>query len=78
MAETERPRAPDLPRDLERIVGRCLEKDPERRVQTARDVRNELELARRALESTSAPAETLIAPNLYDRPAIAVLPFERS
>ena len=38
----------DLPADLERIVGRCLEKDPERRFQTAKDVRNELELVRRA------------------------------
>ena len=34
---------PDLPPDLARIVRRCLEKDPERRFQTAKDVRNELE-----------------------------------
>jgi pimeloyl-ACP methyl ester carboxylesterase len=34
---------PDLPPDLQRIVRRCLEKDPERRFQTAQDVRNELE-----------------------------------
>lgn len=32
----------DLPRDLGRIVGRCLEKDPRSRFQTARDVQNEL------------------------------------
>ena len=34
---------PDLPCDLGRIVRRCLEKDPERRFQTAKDLRNELE-----------------------------------
>jgi TolB-like protein/Tfp pilus assembly protein PilF len=39
----------ELPRDMERIVGRCLEKDRERRFQTAKDVRNELELVRRDL-----------------------------
>jgi TolB-like protein/tetratricopeptide (TPR) repeat protein len=32
----------DVPADLARIVRRCLEKDPRRRVQTARDVGNEL------------------------------------
>jgi serine/threonine protein kinase len=34
---------PDLPSDLGRIVRRCLEKDPERRFQTAKDLRNELQ-----------------------------------
>jgi serine/threonine protein kinase len=33
----------DLPDDLNRIVRRCLEKDPEKRYQTAKDVRNELQ-----------------------------------
>ncbi len=32
----------DIPYDLIRIVGRCLQKDPEYRFQTAKDVRNEL------------------------------------
>ncbi|MGB5816405.1 MAG: serine/threonine-protein kinase, partial [Thermoanaerobaculia bacterium] len=32
-----------LPRHLGRIILRCLEKDPERRFQSAKDVRNELE-----------------------------------
>jgi TolB-like protein/predicted Ser/Thr protein kinase len=37
----------DLPADLARIIRRCLEKDPHHRVQTARDVSNELsDLAR--------------------------------
>jgi Tol biopolymer transport system component len=34
---------PNLPADLTRIVRRCLAKDPERRYQTAQDLRNELE-----------------------------------
>ena len=34
---------PNLPADLARIVRRCLAKDPDRRYQTAADLRNELE-----------------------------------
>jgi len=34
---------PELPSDVGRIVRRCLAKDPERRFQTATDLRNELE-----------------------------------
>ncbi len=33
----------DLPRQLGRIIQHCLEKDPERRFQSAKDIRNELE-----------------------------------
>lgn len=35
-----------LPRELERLIRRCLAKDPDRRWQNAVDVRNELELLR--------------------------------
>jgi serine/threonine protein kinase/cytochrome c-type biogenesis protein CcmH/NrfG len=66
----------ELPRDLGRLVDRCLEKDPERRIQTAKDVRNELDSMRRDLEtgthrwssSTALRAETR-------EKSIAVLPF---
>lgn len=34
---------PGLPRHLGRIIRRCLEKDPERRYQSAKDLRNDLE-----------------------------------
>ena len=33
----------DLPHHLARVIARCLEKDPERRYQSMKDVRNELE-----------------------------------
>ncbi len=68
----------DLPRDLERIVLRCLDKDRDRRFQTARDVRNELELVRRDLAlGASAPAMAAVpaAPAAKETPSVAVLPF---
>ena len=46
----------DLPGDLARVVRRCLEKDPQCRVQTARDVYNDLrELARQPLTTVLEP-----------------------
>jgi Tol biopolymer transport system component len=47
----------DLPRDLARIVKRCLNKDPEDRYQTAKDLRNDL----RALKEDLASGETAVA-----------------
>ncbi|HXW08141.1 MAG TPA: protein kinase [Vicinamibacterales bacterium] len=50
-----------LPRDLARIVRRCLMKDPEERYQSAKDIRNDLQELRQALESgvlTAAPDPT--------------------
>jgi len=41
----------DLPRDLARIVQRCLAKDPEDRYQTAKDLRNDLRLLKDDLAS---------------------------
>jgi serine/threonine protein kinase/tetratricopeptide (TPR) repeat protein len=69
----------DVPADVARIVGRCLDKDPERRPQTAKDVRNELDIARRAIESgdvaIARPGATATTAR-RDMPSIAVLPFE--
>ena len=48
---------PSLPRDMARIVKRCLAKDPSRRYQTAIDVRNELDELSQALDSGEAIAE---------------------
>ena len=58
----------DAPAALERIIARCLEKDPERRIQTAKDVRNELELVRRALD-------TGVTGVIKETASVAVLPF---
>lgn len=78
---------PEVPRDLERIVGRCLEKEPEDRFQTAKDVRNELKLVKRDLQgaaavssvtgsrATSSARMAFLAPLPDDLPSIAVLPF---
>jgi eukaryotic-like serine/threonine-protein kinase len=42
---------PSAPIDLQRIIRRCLAKDPEKRYQTIRDVANELEDLRREIDS---------------------------
>jgi len=70
----------DLPPDLDRIIERCLAKDPERRVQTAKDVRNELELVRRNVGPSGAPSrperrEAKATAAANDTPSVAVLPF---
>ena len=47
---------PDLPPDFDRIVRRCLTKDPARRYQTSLDVRNELEDLQQQISSSSTAA----------------------
>lgn len=42
---------PRVPTDLTRIVKRALTKDPDRRYQSAKDLRNELELLQDDLKS---------------------------
>jgi serine/threonine protein kinase len=46
----------DLPRDLERIIAECLEKNPRERMQTALDVSNAFRRVRKELERTEAGA----------------------
>ncbi len=46
----------DLPRHLGRIIQHCLEKDPERRYQSAKDVRNELDGLREEVKSGAVTA----------------------
>jgi serine/threonine protein kinase/Tfp pilus assembly protein PilF len=64
----------NVPPDLERIVNRCLEKDPERRTQTAKDVRNELEFLRKGAPAPK-PAPAAAKTTAADLPSVAVLPF---
>jgi len=57
----------DLPRQLARIIAHCLEKDPDRRFQTAKDLRNELQSLSREIETgeileSSASAVSAIQP----------------
>ena len=52
---------PNLPRHLGRIVKRCLEKDPERRYQTAQDLRNDLQGLREELDSGELPVPSRAA-----------------
>jgi serine/threonine protein kinase/tetratricopeptide (TPR) repeat protein len=77
----------ELPRDLARIIRRCLEKDPRHRLQTARDVSNELrDLARLASHTAPTPSSTLRSAAAPDSGAaraedgfwVAVLPFKYS
>jgi Tol biopolymer transport system component len=46
----------ELPRDLARIVRRCLSKDPEDRYQTAKDLRNDLRALKEDLSSGASAA----------------------
>ena len=48
----------ELPRDLARIVGHCLAKDPEDRYQTAKDLRNDLRSLKTDLDSGAVQAES--------------------
>ena len=56
---------PEIPRQLDRVISACLEKDVERRLQSALDLRNEL----RTLERVAVSGD----PNRS--PSIAILPF---
>jgi TolB-like protein len=76
---------PDLPSDLAHIIRRCLEKDPRRRVQTARDVANEFrDLARQVPQKYFAPSTASRVVTSADSGSkradegfwVAVLPFK--
>src|SRR5215813_2125251 len=53
---------PDVPSDLQRVVRRCLAKDPEERYQTIKDVSIELKEVRRELQS-GAKTDTTVPPS---------------
>jgi serine/threonine-protein kinase len=70
---------PDVPPDLSRLIGRCLEKRAGDRIQTATEILAELKAQRRAWESGAWSARP-VPPDVTARPAervasIAVLPF---
>jgi serine/threonine protein kinase/tetratricopeptide (TPR) repeat protein len=59
----------DLPRDLNRIITRCLEKNPRDRFQTARDVYNELRYVQREIESGAIASTSASPGSAYGAPA---------
>jgi TolB-like protein/Tfp pilus assembly protein PilF len=63
---------PDLPAALERILSRCLQKEPRARYQAALDVVDQLSTLKRSLEHGVAALPT---PPPADVASIAVLPF---
>ena len=63
----------DLPAHLERIVRRCLEKDPRERAQSSLDVGNELRWLRRELERDGSRPQAMQTAEMAA--SIAVLPF---
>jgi serine/threonine protein kinase len=70
---------PELPRHLGRVIGRCLEKAPADRFQTAQDVFNELKSLRKETSSGSiAPATPAsgVMRSAEEIPWIAVLPLK--
>jgi len=68
---------PELPGELDRIVGRCLEKSPRERFQRALDVRLDLRALQRTLERNAGGAAAKPAAKAVpaDGASIAVLPF---
>lgn len=62
----------DLPQDLERIVSKCLAKDPSSRYQLARDLHSDLDALAANLKSGNSSGNIGIA---EVQPTIAVLPF---
>ncbi len=66
----------DIPEALSRLIHRCLEKRPEDRVQTARDVYNELRHVQKQIESGPVRRpDSGVAARLAESLWIAVLPF---
>ena len=59
---------PSIPRDLAKIIKRCLAKDPERRYQNSKDVRNELEEAKQDVDTGEAfEGATVVRPSMFAR-----------
>ena len=72
---------PALPHDLGRIIRRALAKDPERRYQSAKDLRNDLEDLKASLDSgelaspsPAAPVAVSPAPSVASAPAAVPAP----
>jgi serine/threonine protein kinase/tetratricopeptide (TPR) repeat protein len=67
---------PEVPGELGRLVARCLEKDPRDRVQTARDVFNELKWLRRELSAGQVARSSQGSVSRSRYPLVAVGAFD--
>lgn len=67
----------DVPEALDRLISRLIEKRPEDRLQTARDVFNELKHVRKLLDSSASRLSSTVkaAASATENLAVAVLPF---
>jgi serine/threonine protein kinase/Tol biopolymer transport system component len=65
------PLAPQVPAELQRIVRKCLQKDPDDRYQSMKEVAVDLRGVRRQLDSGSAPVAAV--PSSRRTPAIAIV-----
>ncbi len=73
-----RARRADVPESFERLVARCLEKHRDRRIQTAKEVRTEVDAIRAALASGPSVSVASMAPSggvSRNRRSLIVLPF---
>ncbi|MBK9170520.1 MAG: serine/threonine-protein kinase [Bryobacterales bacterium] len=66
--------SPVAPRDLDRIIARCMRKDPERRYQTMRDVRNALEELKEDSESGKLLSAPITSPESRTRGRLRWIP----
>ncbi len=69
---------PELPDGLIQLINRCLEKNRNRRIQTAKEMRDALDALRRTFDSGNIKQQSsgTSIPGFGGRPAIAVLPFD--
>jgi Tol biopolymer transport system component len=66
-------RNPSVPNELGRIIRRALAKDPERRQQTVKDLRNDLDELRQDVSSGQSPATTAAARTTTSRTWMVLL-----
>ncbi len=68
---------PEIPPELDRIIARCMKKDPERRWQSMADVKVALDELRDEMESSSVDADTKTRPGSTTAGRRVALPAKR-